>query len=293
MVSTAYQENNLEQLADFFEFSPVGMMFVDSQGDIKRANVALLEIMCMLDKRASFYKSNFSQYFRDKALYQKLIGRVSEGVTVNNFEASLIVDNQELEVIIDANALISEKTGEPVYVRVFIRPATPQELPSAEAVESSPDVGEILLGLGGLEKEKYFRELNDFFDNAPVGVHFVGLNGIMMRANMAELKLLGYQDTPADYVGHHVRHIHHDPLVVETLLERLIAGTPVISHEAYLKHKDKTVVPVLIYSGLRLKGGKFQNTRCFLFANTNPSRAPGRLLDFEDDLSESFNEELV
>src|SRR5262249_51604446 len=43
------------------------------------------------------------------------------------------------------------------------------------------------------------RELADFFENASIGMHWVGPDGIILRANQAELDLLGYRRE--EYVG--------------------------------------------------------------------------------------------
>ena len=43
------------------------------------------------------------------------------------------------------------------------------------------------------------QELADFFDNAALGLHWVGPDGIILRVNQAELTLLGY--TRDEYVG--------------------------------------------------------------------------------------------
>ena len=43
------------------------------------------------------------------------------------------------------------------------------------------------------------QELQDFFDNASVGLHWVGPDGTILRANRAELELLGY--TPDEYIA--------------------------------------------------------------------------------------------
>ena len=46
--------------------------------------------------------------------------------------------------------------------------------------------------LSSAEQKMLLDELDDFFENGPGGVHFVSFNGHIMRANKAELALLGY-----------------------------------------------------------------------------------------------------
>ena len=46
------------------------------------------------------------------------------------------------------------------------------------------------------------QELADFFDHAPMALHWVGPDGLILRVNEAELRLLGY--TCEEYLGHHI-----------------------------------------------------------------------------------------
>ena len=66
------------------------------------------------------------------------------------------------------------------------------------------------------------RELSDFFENASVGMHWVGPDGTVLRVNRAELSLLGYSRD--EYVGHHIAEFHADQDVIDDILRRLAAG---------------------------------------------------------------------
>src|SRR5579871_1286429 len=66
------------------------------------------------------------------------------------------------------------------------------------------------------------RELSDFFDNATVGLHWVGPDGIILRANRAELDMLGY--AADEYIGQPIATFHVDKDVIEDILRRLRAG---------------------------------------------------------------------
>ena len=56
-------------------------------------------------------------------------------------------------------------------------------------------------------------ELRDFFENAVVGLHWVGPDGTILWANQAELDLLGY--SAEEYVGRHIAEFHADPEVID------------------------------------------------------------------------------
>ncbi len=104
------------------------------------------------------------------------------------------------------------------------------------------------------------QELNDFFENAVVGLHWVGPDGYILRANQAELKLLGY--TREEYVGHHISEFHADRKVADDILERLTRNETLRNHEALLRHKDGSIKHVLIDSNVFRRDGRFVHSRC-------------------------------
>jgi PAS domain S-box-containing protein len=115
------------------------------------------------------------------------------------------------------------------------------------------------------------RELNDFFENATIGLHWVGPDGIILRANRAELELLGY--TAEEYVGRHIAAFHADPDAIADMLCRLQAGEELHSYEARLRCKDGSVRHVVISSNVLREGGRFVHTRCFTRDITERKRA--------------------
>ncbi|HYO92211.1 MAG TPA: PAS domain S-box protein, partial [Pyrinomonadaceae bacterium] len=66
------------------------------------------------------------------------------------------------------------------------------------------------------------QELSDFFENAVVGLHWVGPDGRILRANRAELEMLGY--SAEEYIGHHIGEFHVDSHAITDILRRLQAG---------------------------------------------------------------------
>lgn len=105
------------------------------------------------------------------------------------------------------------------------------------------------------------QDLTDFFDNAAVGLHWVGPDGTILRANQAELDLTGY--TREEYIGRHIADFHADTEVIEDILRRLMANETLSNYEARLRHKDGSIRHVLISSNVRRENGKFIHTRCF------------------------------
>ncbi|HWN10751.1 MAG TPA: PAS domain S-box protein [Pyrinomonadaceae bacterium] len=118
-------------------------------------------------------------------------------------------------------------------------------------------------------------ELTDFFDNASIGLHWVGPDGIVQRVNQSELDLLGYARD--EYVGHHISEFHADKIVIENILNRLAAGEVLRDFDARMLCKDQTIKFVRINSSVYREDGKFIHTRCFTRDITERKRTERRL----------------
>ena len=103
------------------------------------------------------------------------------------------------------------------------------------------------------------QELSDFFENANVGLHFVGPDGIILRANQTELDLLGYRHD--EYVGHHIAEFHVDRATIDDILRRLLAGEIIGDYPARLRCRDGSIREVSISSSARWENGRFVHSR--------------------------------
>jgi two-component system sensor histidine kinase VicK len=111
------------------------------------------------------------------------------------------------------------------------------------------------------EPASFETELADTFDNGALPLHWVGPDGTILRANRAELDLLGYDHD--EYVGRHIGEFHADTPTVDDLLRRLHADEVVRDYPARLKCKDGSVKYVMIDSSVYRENGRFVHTRCF------------------------------
>ena len=105
------------------------------------------------------------------------------------------------------------------------------------------------------------KELADFFEYGVVSLHWVDPAGYILRANQAELALLGY--SREEYVGQHIAQFHADPEVIEDILQRLNANETLRNYEARLRCKDGSIKHVLIDSNVLWEDEQFIHTRCF------------------------------
>ena len=126
------------------------------------------------------------------------------------------------------------------------------------------------------------RDLADFFDNASVGLHWVGPDGIIIKVNQTELDLLGY--SREEYVGRHIAEFHVDQSAIRDILDRLAAGETLREYSAKLRCKDGSVRDVLVNSNVLFDEGRFIHTRCFTRDVTDRNRAEQALIESRKEL---------
>src|SRR3954468_21097700 len=107
------------------------------------------------------------------------------------------------------------------------------------------------------ELERSQRDLEDFFENGTVALHWVASDGSILRVNQAELDLLGY--SRQEYIGHHIAEFHADQPVIEDILARLSRGEKLDKYEARLRAKDGSIKHVLISSNVNFQDGQSIN----------------------------------
>jgi PAS domain S-box-containing protein len=115
------------------------------------------------------------------------------------------------------------------------------------------------------------QELTDFFENATVGLQWVSDDGVIRRANQAQLDLLGF---PApEYVGQHVSRFHMDADAIESVLERLRAGEVLHNLPLRLRCQDGAVKHAVISASGRWQNGRLTDSRWFTLDVTDRRRA--------------------
>jgi PAS domain S-box-containing protein len=114
-------------------------------------------------------------------------------------------------------------------------------------------------------------DLEDFFENGAVALHLVSGDGTILRANKAELELLGY--AAEDYIGRPIAEFHADRHVIEDILARLKRGETLRKYPARLRARDGSIKYVEITSSVQFRDGQFINTRCFTVDMTEREEA--------------------
>ena len=129
-------------------------------------------------------------------------------------------------------------------------------------------------------------DLEDFFDNGAVGLHIVGADGTILRANNAEMALLGFEQH--EYVGRSIVDFHADALVIKDILERLRRGEKIERYPARLRAKDGSLRHVQITSSAKFCDNGLVHTRCFTVDVTNSVRAEQRAHDWYHQLLDAL-----
>jgi len=124
-----------------------------------------------------------------------------------------------------------------------------------------------------------YEGLDEFFDSAAMPMHWVGPDGTILRANRAELDLLGYRRE--EYVGRNIAEFHAEPHVIAEILRRLKSGETLREYPARLRRKDGSVKEVRITSNVHWRDQRFIHTRCF-------TRDVTQTVDYLEGLLEGF-----
>jgi len=105
------------------------------------------------------------------------------------------------------------------------------------------------------------EELSEFFENASEAIHWVSADGTILRANQAELRMLGY--SAEEFIGRNIAEFHVDDDVVQDILQRLKQGETIEGHPAQMRCKDGSIRDVVINSTAYFENGEFAHSRCF------------------------------
>lgn len=144
------------------------------------------------------------------------------------------------------------------------------------------------LSLASLHASEEAGLLVDFFEYAPMGLHWAGADGSILRVNRAELDMLGY--SREEYIGRNIREFHIDPRVIDDMFERLSRGEVLYDYDARLISKDGSVKHVLINASAYFKNGTFMHVRCFTRDITERQRARERYERMRKELVQRVEE---
>jgi len=137
-------------------------------------------------------------------------------------------------------------------------------------------------------------DLADLFGHASVPLHSLGPDGTILRANRAELEMLGYRQE--EYVGQPVAKFHVDDRgptvrkpVIKDILARVARGETVRNRPARMRCKDGSIRDVLISSSGLFRNGRFVHSRCVTLDVTERRDNEKRLEALSEELQRQVN----
>ncbi len=151
-----------------------------------------------------------------------------------------------------------------------------------------------LLGRLQVQKAKLVEkegQLQDFAENAPIGLQWLGEDGRILWANKAELSLLGY--SAEEYLGHNLSEFLVDSATCLDLLKRLQAGEVILDYEVHLRTRSGGIKTVRLNADVFRREGRFIYARCFSRDVTAETSSQRKLAESEQrfrQLAENIKE---
>lgn len=201
-----------------------------------------------------------------------------DGTPMPHEKCPMAIALKEDRSIKGAEAIAERPDGERIWFEAYPSPLRNEEGEIIGGINMLVDVSERKRADKQLRRNE--RELADFFENATIGLHWVGPDGTVLRANHAELDLLGY--TREEYVGRHIADFYPNQDEIDDILRRLRAGEELHDYEARMRCKDGSIRHVLISTNVLWEEGEFSHTRCFTRDITERKQAEKNLQSSEE-----------
>jgi PAS domain S-box-containing protein len=256
--------HGLEARPAFLEMLPIAIYACDATGRIlwfNSAAVALWGRTPRAGKDGELFSGSHKVFLDDRPISRE------ETPTAEAIRTGRPVQDVEVK--------IERPDGSSVWVTVHIQPVRDDKGQLVGVINCFHDTTELHRTTAHLHHQQ--QDLEDFFDNAAVALHLVARDGTIIRANRAELELLGYE--ARDYIGRKINDFHADGEVIEDILARLGRGEMLDKYPARLVAKDGSIKRVLITSNVQFKDGQFVNTRCFTLDVTDSWQAQEQLAE--------------
>ena len=127
--------------------------------------------------------------------------------------------------------------------------------------------------------QRSVRELSEFFEHASIGLQWISPQGRILRANQAQLHLLGWPREA--YVGRLLEEFAASGHEVRKLLDRLARGEATHEHPVQMRRKDGSLRDVLVGCNALHHGGQYVHARFFMLDVTERNRVEQSLRESE------------
>lgn len=252
LVASAQPDASLRQLltapASFIELLPVAAYACDSQGRVlwfNRLAAKLWGRSPRIGDLTELFCGSYRLFFAGRE-----IGRE---------ETPMAHAIKTGEAVQGVQGVVERPNGSRVHTMVHILPVKDDSGSVLGAINCFHDTSELHEVNSELREKQ--EELEDFFENGAIAMHIVSSDGTILRANRAELAMLGYE--ASEYIGRPISQFHTDANAIANIIGSLARGEKLNQTAARLNAKDGSIRDVLITSTPRFHDGCFVNTRCF------------------------------
>ena len=141
------------------------------------------------------------------------------------------------------------------------RPSDPEQ------VEYFPGLGDrigqfIQRKMSEEEMRRNAAQLNDFFENSTVGIHWLNSAGLVTRINMSEVRLLGFEHAD-ELIGRSICEFHEDQQAVREIMETLRRCGEVREKQIRLRRRDGGLRHAIVNATMAQTDGDGPQIRCF------------------------------
>ena len=250
-IKTSFNSMGIANIFDYLSEGPFCLVALDSSsGRATQINKTFEHHMGPLFKYAGF---DFSTAATEGEEHRKKLEKAIESVknrtvarvNVNNVEMLTLAGDSGMPVRKHFDWTVGQGRDDHILL-LFGYPCSEQEI----------------------EQHSKDAELIDFFQNAPIALHWLSGEGIVLWANQTELDVLGY--TAEEYIGQPIMKFCPDEeeLVLE-IFKQLGSGNAIKDVPVRFRTKDGRIVDLLIDSNVKYDAdGKFGHTRCFIRDDT-------------------------
>ena len=230
-----------ERYSQLYDFAPCAYLTLNAKGEILEVNLATASLLEV--ERNLLIKQKLTRFIRSESqdafyLYCQLV--LSSGSREQTELELKRSSGARLSVRIDA---VTKNQGEGAGIfRIALTDITISKQ-AEEALQANE------------------KDLSEFFETAPIGLQWLGLNGKILRANQAQLDILGY--AREEYVGRRFSEFDSDQVATNELIGRLTALETINNYRTHLRHKDGTIRSVLIDANAHWRQGRFVHFSLF------------------------------
>jgi len=216
-------EKTRARYADLYDFAPAAYLSLSANGEILEANLSAAHLLGVP---------------RSRLIHQKLARFLPPGVQDNFYLFCRLVFSSDSEQNIELE-LLDAKSKRLIVRLQAVRDVTNQQ---KQCRISFTDITERIKAEQLLRRSE--QNLTEFFNHSPIGLQWLSASGNILRANKAQIQLLGY--SPAEYLGHFFGEFITDPSGADQLLAQLAANELVSNLRMHVRRKDGAVRLVLV-----------------------------------------------